>query len=118
EVPAIEVEQPLMSVKGAKGMWVHLFENRLVISTQSTMATIAYGVQADKVIYLSALRGMVVKRAGWFNGYIAFLVHGEQDINSNMTKRAFRNDEYTVWFDKKREPDFLRLEAEINNRKE
>lgn len=99
----------LMSAKGINGQ-LELYVDKIVIKRKGILSFMTQGLKGDKDILLSSISSIQLKNASMLtNGYIQFSFMGGQEGKRGLFQAT--QDENTVMFDRKQQPDFDALKT-------
>lgn len=99
----------LMSAKGINGQ-LELYVDKIVIKRKGILSFMTQGLKGDKDILLSSISSIQLKNASMLtNGYIQFAFMGGQEGKRGLFQAT--QDENTVMFDRKQQPDFDALKT-------
>lgn len=100
----------LMAAKGQNGTLL-LLADRIRISRTGVMAKLQHGAAGDKDILIRQIASIQYKNAGLTTGYIQFAFLGGQEAKKGVLQA--QNDENTITFQKKHQPEFDALKAAL-----
>lgn len=90
-------------------------ETKIIISRKGLLGVLGHGFKGDKEIRIDQISSIQLKHAGpVLNGYIQFGFLGSQESKSGIIGAT--QDENTVMFNTKQEPDFQRVKEHVEAR--
>lgn len=98
--------------RGVNGQ-VKLKDGKIIIKRQGFVSKISHGLKGDKSILINRISSVQFKKAGTFtNGYIQFAFSGSDESKSGIIDAT--KDENTVMFNKKQQPDFIKIKKKVD----
>jgi len=105
---------PELQAKGVNGQ-IELFANKVRIRRKGVLGFLTQGLKGDKEIMISSITSVQFKKAGMLtNGYIQFAFMGGKEAKGGIFQAT--QDENTVMFNTKQQPDFERIKEEVEKR--
>lgn len=99
------------SVDGVAGQ-LTVTPTKVIIRRKGALALIGHGIKGDKEISIEQISSIQFKKAGMmFNGFIQFGFLGSQESKSGLLGAT--QDENTVFFNLKQQPEFLKAKELI-----
>ncbi len=107
------MNHPLLSIKGRSGR-VELYPSRVTIKRKGFFAKMSHGwTKGEKEIFLCDITAIQIKKPGWVEGYIKFILPGTLERRGGV--RAAQTDENTVtFFTRKKYETALKIKEQID----
>jgi len=103
----------LKEVKGNNGI-LELEEDKIRIKRKGFIALLSHGAKGDKEIMIDHISSIQFKKVGITSGYIQFAFLGGTEAKGGLLQAG--QDENTITFTKKQQPDFEAIKSMIEER--
>ena len=115
---AAQIEpKPIQAISIAKGRngSIELYQDKVTIKRKGALAFLTQGLKGDKDIRLTQVSAVQFKNAGIMtSGYLQLTVTGGNESRGGLF--AGVNDENTVMFLKKNQPEFIKIKKDIESK--
>ena len=108
------MESKEITITGVKGGSITYDDKKLIIKRKGLFGMALHGLKGDKTIPYKSITAIQFKKAGFQYGFIQFSIIGGREAKGGYMQSI--QDENSVLFNKKNQPEFEKFKDFIENK--